>query len=461
MTASRLHNALVEGGNKPFIIAPSGHWTYRGMLDYVRRITTLIQKLETGRLACHLHDSPALVAIMLAAASCGKSLVVLSKDYQPRQIAPLVGELDIGLLIGDVSLDLDDSCDQLLLSELSTQLESVEGADMLYCAADSEILILTSGTTGAPKCASYRWSDLLDQLVVQQPEADERWLLAYKLNHFAGVQMLAHVIANLSTLVLAESTRVADAIGAMAEFAVTHVSSTPTFWRFALTIFSQSATPPALRHITLGSEPVSADLLHDLVILFPSTRIVQIYALTETGSCISVSDCLPGLPETVLKRPDTATVQFRIRDEELHVKTSHGMKNYVNRESEQPVTNDGWFATGDLVKIQEGRILFIGRRSETINVGGVKVHPLEVENVISAVPGVKLTRVYGRDNPIVGQIVAVDLVVSEGWESSKVENDVRAACMTLPRHNRPRSIEIVDTIPTSNYKLVRRGARTE
>ena len=114
-------------------------------------------------------------------------------------------------------------------------------------------------------------------------------------------------------------------------------------------------------------------------------------------------------------------------------------------------------ATGDLVRLEGDRIFFLGRSAETVNVGGVKVQPLEVENIVNAVPGVELARVFGRDNPIMGQIVAVEMMLTAGFEAGEVEDAVREACMVLPRHGRPRSIDIVDTIETRNLKVVRRG----
>lgn len=461
MSVSRLHTALVEGGDKPFIIAPSGQWSYTDMLGYVQRVAAVLECFNADRLALNLADSPALVGIMLAAAASGKSLLVLSRDFQPRQIEPLLAELDVDLLISDTGNAINSPCQHLPLAELEQLIDRQEAVAAGPAVADSEILILTSGTTSAPKCVRYQWPDLLDQVGTHPPATDERWLLAYKLNHFAGLQMLSHVLCNRSTLVLPESSRVADAVKAMTDFSVSHVSSTPTFWRFALAIFTDSPSLPALKQITLGSEPVTEDLLQSLGRLFPDSRLVHIYALTEAGSCVSVSDRKPGLPESILQRKDNAKPQFRITDGELEVKTAHGMSGYVNSGGAQSTADDGWFATGDLVKIQDGRIRFTGRRTETINVGGVKVHPLEVENIISAVPGVKLARVYGRDNPVVGQIVAVEIVVTDDREPTEVEADVRQACLSLPRHSRPRSIDIVDSIAIKNYKVVRRGVSPE
>jgi acyl-CoA synthetase (AMP-forming)/AMP-acid ligase II len=137
------------------------------------------------------------------------------------------------------------------------------------------------------------------------------------------------------------------------------------------------------------------------------------------------------------------------------------MQGYRNEQERTPRTADGWLATGDLVRIEQDRILFMGRESEVINVGGVKVHPLEVENIVCALPGVKLARVYGKENPVVGQIVAVELVAQDGWDSSALEDSVREACLNLPRHSMPRSVNIVDTIDTNNFKLARRRSESQ
>jgi acyl-CoA synthetase (AMP-forming)/AMP-acid ligase II len=428
------------------------------MSDYVQQMAVALKNIPSERIACHIADSAELVAIMLAAHVSGKSLLVFNREYGEGQIGPVLLELNVDLLLADGPLDLPFDCLQLRLADFTRNLEPNDAGSIDAPQGDSEILILTSGTTGTPKCARYLWSDLLDQVGEHPPGPNERWLLAYKLNHFAGVQMLAHVIANSSSLVLAQSGRVADSVNAMTEFAVTHVSSTPTFWRFALTQFNQTQHLPTLRQITLGSEPVSAELLDELAHLFPAARIVHIYALTEAGSCISVSDGKAGLPASILARPADAAVQFKIFEDELQVKTAHGMRQYLNPGQGEPQDAQGWLSTGDLVRVERDRIYFVGRRSETINVGGVKVHPLEVENVVSVVPGVQLARVYGRENPIMGQIVAVELVLVAGHASLAVEDAVREACLVLPRHSRPRSVDIVDTIATSNFKLVRRGA---
>jgi len=444
-------DALARCPERPLLLSSARQYSYPAFFQYCRTLATGIARLKGDRLACYMADSPELVAVMLAAGMSGKSLLLLNRDFTEQQLPELLARYDRDVLVTDSAAATGIAADTI-----STKaLEELAGGTPLSGFGEGEILILTSGTTGKPKCARYLWTDLFAQVRAREAPAGERWLLAYRLNHFAGLQMLAHVLRTGSTLVLAPSTRVADALQTMRDFSVTHVSSTPTFWRYALATLAEPRHDYRLQHITLGSEPVSAALLEQLQRTFPDSRVVHIYASTEAGSCVSVSDMRPGLPVSVLEREDGSDVRFRIVGDELHIWSAHGMRGYAGAGEVANRGEDGWLATGDLVRIEDDRILFMGRRSETINVGGVKVHPLEVENVVTALPGVKLARVFGQENPVTGQIVAVDVSLADGHTEQAVEAAIREACQVLSRHARPRRINFVDTIETNNLKLKR------
>jgi len=124
------------------------------------------------------------------------------------------------------------------------------------------------------------------------------------------------------------------------------------------------------------------------------------------------------------------------------------------------VDPDDWRPTGDLVEIVGDRVVFQGRRSDVINVGGVKVHPLPVEQRVAEVPGVALARVFGRKNALTGAVVAVEVVTEPGADREKVDAAIREACADLPPAARPRSIRFVDEIATTGLKIVRRTEET-
>jgi acyl-CoA synthetase (AMP-forming)/AMP-acid ligase II len=237
---------------------------------------------------------------------------------------------------------------------------------------------------------------------------------------------------------------------------VTHASATPTFWRFLLAELRSDGGPaPALTQVTLGGEAVPAAVLTDLRAAFPGARVSQIYAASEFGATGAVNDGRNGLPRSVLERGDEAEVAMKVVDGELWVRSRLGMLGYHGEDAvDDP---DGWRATGDLVEVVGDRILFRGRAAEIINVGGVKVHPLPVEERISTVPGVAVVRVHGRRNALTGAIVAVEIVPAEGADPEAVRAGVADACADLPVASRPRSVRFVDAVPTLGQKILRRS----
>ena len=312
----------------------------------------------------------------------------------------------------------------------------------------------TTGTTGTPRGVRHDWSRLLRGTARIKPEPGHRWLLAYGIHQFAGLQIMLHVFAAGATLVAPAPRRPREGLRAMRELGVTHASATPTFWRFVLAEMRGDGGPvPVLQQITLGGEAIPGPLLGDLEKTFPDARISQVYAASEFGSTGSMRDRRAGLSAEVLDRGDDADVAMKIVDGELWIRSRTGMLGYYG---EPPVDPDAWRPTGDLVELDGDRIHFLGRSSEIINVGGVKVHPLTIEERVSAVDGVGVARVFGRPNPMTGQIVALEVVAVPDADQAVVESAIRQACADLPSASRPRSIRFVDQVAMAGSKIVRR-----
>jgi acyl-coenzyme A synthetase/AMP-(fatty) acid ligase len=131
------------------------------------------------------------------------------------------------------------------------------------------------------------------------------------------------------------------------------------------------------------------------------------------------------------------------------------MVTYVDG-SPLPEEKEDWIATGDMVEKIGDRVLFRGRKTEIINVGGVKVHPLKVEETVLRVPGISAARVYGRPNPVTGQIVACDIELAADAAETVVRDAVQRACLReLNRYEQPRHLSFVPRLDRRNEKLVR------
>jgi len=125
---------------------------------------------------------------------------------------------------------------------------------------------------------------------------------------------------------------------------------------------------------------------------------------------------------------------------------------------------DGFVDTGDVVELRNGRYHFIGRRGGIVNVGGMKVHPEEVESVINRHPGVRMSLVRARKNPFTGAVVIADVLLNDQAEADErgheVEQEILQLCRdTLPEHKVPALIRFVPNLEVAaTGKLVRSHA---
>ena len=452
MLIELVQRAAAEAPRRPVVMFGNAALTYLDCLERAERVAEGLRERQIERFGCALSSAADAVVALVAGSAIGSEACLYPPDSRGLEIARLASRFGHEVVVAD-STDgvVDPKVVGIADLAASTRTRSKP-------PARCPVMILTTGTTGEQKGARHDWARLLKSVRRPDERAGTRWLLAYNLNQFAGIQMLLHVLASRGTLIEPVSRQAEDAIEAMRKHGVTHVSATPTFWRLlAGRLASSGVGDFSLQQITLGGEAAPESLIERLRTLFPSARISHVYAGTEFGSAVSVRDGRSGLPLSVLERGDDANVQLRIVDGELQVRSHVGMLGYHEAEPNA----DGWLPTGDIVEIRDGRIHFVGRRTEIINVGGAKVHPLPVEDLICSVKGVQLAAVYGRSNPVTGQIVAADVVANPDAEPALLELRIREACEALPPAGRPRRIRLVSELDMRGNKLRRHDAVTD
>jgi acyl-coenzyme A synthetase/AMP-(fatty) acid ligase len=154
---------------------------------------------------------------------------------------------------------------------------------------------------------------------------------------------------------------------------------------------------------------------------------------------------------------------LKVVDATLRVRSCRTAERYLGENP--PVLKDpeGFVDTGDVLELSDGRYHFRGRRDGVINVGGLKVHPEEVEAVLNRHPQVRLSRVKTKKNPITGALVVADVFlkdpsIPEGKQSRELQQAIKQFCReSLAPHKVPAAISFVDAIDISETgKLVRR-----
>ena len=434
--------------DRPAIVTDDASHTYGELTERADAIAAGLRSRGIGRFATVTDDAAAVVTLLAGASLAGSEACQYPPTDDPAEVEELAGRFHHDVIVTDRP-SLAGVAGRLGLDELADP-----GATGGEPPDPRPLLVLTTGTTGAPRGVRHDWARVLRGAARIRPAAGQRWLLAYGLHQFAGLQILVHVMAGGAMLVAPSERRPRDGLAALHRHAVTHASATPTWWRFLLAELQADGAPaPALEQITLGGEAAPGPLLDQLASTFPSAHLSHVYAATEVGSTGSVRDGRSGLDVSILERGDDADVAMKIVDGELWVRSRIGMLGYYGEDAVDP---DGWRATGDLVEVVGDRIEFRGRTTEVINVGGVKVHPLPIEDIVEAVPGVQIARVFGRPNKMTGAIVAVEAVAAPGSDPHAVTEAIRTACAELPAAARPRSIRIVDELATHGGKRTRR-----
>jgi acyl-coenzyme A synthetase/AMP-(fatty) acid ligase len=433
------------------MIAESGDWSYGRLVAEAESYAQGLRGAGIERFAIVSNDIPVVVALLAGSSLIGAEACVYAPDITTEEMDRQAAAFSHPVVVSDRT-DLGSPSAHVVAPG------SVRGDRVASVVLPERrpLLVLTTGSTGTPKGVRHDWSRQLARMADARDGSGQVWLLAYGPNQFAGLQVLIHVLGTGATLVAPSVRRPQSALDLIHDHAVDHISATPTFWRFVLAEFRADPRPvPVLKQITLGGEAAPAALLEELRATFPAARISHIYAGSEFGSTGSVRDGTDGLPASLLEGPDDADVGLKIVDGELWVRSSASMLGY---HGEDDRSADEWWPTGDLVDVVDERIVFRGRKTDVINVGGVKVHPLPVEERVTAVTGVRAARVHGRANALVGAVVAVDVVAEDGVDEGELKAAIRAACADLPRPWQPRSIQVVEELATKGNKVVRGGA---
>jgi acyl-coenzyme A synthetase/AMP-(fatty) acid ligase len=330
--------------------------------------------------------------------------------------------------------------------------------------SDTEWILFTSGTTGVPKMVVHSLATLTGAITSAGSLAGPvMWATFYDVRRYGGLQILLRALIGGGSLVLsAPGEAAAGFLERAKDHGVTHITGTPSHWRRAL--MSPSAHTLAPSYARLSGEIADQAIIDHLHVVYPHAKVAHAFASTEAGVAFEVTDGQPGFPASFVGRDDS-DVALEVRDDTLRIRSPRTALRYVGNTSETLLDAEGFVDTGDVVERRGERYYFVGRRGGIINVGGLKIHPEEVEAVINRHPNVRMSLVTARKNPITGAIVAAEVVLASPSEralddavieSTKAEilQDCRRS---LAAHKVPASIRVTSSLAMSpSGKLGRR-----
>jgi acyl-CoA synthetase (AMP-forming)/AMP-acid ligase II len=300
------------------------------------------------------------------------------------------------------------------------------------------LVIFSSGSTGEPKAVLHDFLALLEKF--KRPGIRKTTLSFLLFDHIGGMDTLFNSLSNGGTLVTSPTREAESVCATIAKHRVHTLPASPTFLNLLLISEAWKRHDlSSLKVIAYGTEAMPASTLARLQQAFPEAKLVQTYGISELG-----------VLRTRSKGDGSLWMKFsgegfetKIVDGILWIRTPTAMLGYLN--APDLFDEDGWFNTQDAVEVDGEYLHILGRASELVNVGGQKVYPQEVENVILTMSNVKDVVVHGEPNPLLGNtlVATVNLLENEPFDAFKAR--LRAFCRErLPRYQVPVRIELTD-----------------
>lgn len=390
-----------------------------------------------------------------------RRMVVCPSDFRLEQLPAVIHAADVDAIVSDEDLSGTDVSSGQCVIPCGACLRPANDEPEACCR--TEWLLLTSGTTGIPKLVVHTLDSLAGAITpsngLQEPLV---WSTFYDIRRYGGLQIFLRAILTGASLVLSNAKEsIADFLARAAAHGVTHISGTPSHWRRAL--MSSAAGRIAPHYIRLSGEIADQAILTHLRSFYPDATVVHAFASTEAGVAFEVADGLAGIPASLICRG--SGVEIKVQDGSLRIRSKRVAERYLGRLAQPLRQPDGFVDTGDMVELCGDRYYFVGRRDGVINVGGLKVHPEEVEAVINQHPDVRMSLVRARKNSITGALVVADIVLNATPQPGKhsargLQKDILLLCRkSLPAHKMPAAINFVPSLAVAETgKLVRPNA---
>jgi O-succinylbenzoic acid--CoA ligase len=427
-----------------------------------RQVDRLAQSLldhgaQPGRpLGCVTENALDLALLSLAAPRAGVALL----PANPKLTAP-----QIEALFAQAGLDMALCDDPATFGGLGRAIGLAAVFDLPPMAparsaeaARVQLIIATSGSTGAPKGAMLTGANLAAAVRASRQrlaiEPGDAWLACLPMHHIGGLSVIFRCLESGAAALLHPRFDGPAVAADLEKGRASHVSLVPAM---LAQLLDAGCRPSArLRRVLIGGAGLPASLAKRAIAA--GWPICPSYGMSEAGSqvatCVRAEDWRPGLAGEPLPGLEVATTS----DGRIRVRGASVMAGYVNPRlvPGDGLDADGWFETSDLGDIDGlGRLHVLGRADDLLISGGENIHPAIVENLAGQCPGVLAIGVTGRPDPTWGDLLVA--VVVGPVEEADFLDWCRAH---LPAHQRPRAMIRRDALPlASGGKLDRRALR--
>lgn len=500
-----LLNSAFNNPDKTAIIAKGESYSYSQLKTSAENLAKhlIISGIEKGdRVAIYLDNSWEAVIAIYGATLSGAVFLVINPQTKSDKLKYILNDSGAKVLISSVShkhefltaVENSKFIQEIILSGSSEELEAISlfpqvSFEVAISKIDSSIaipniipndlaaLIYTSGSTGFPKGVMMThqsmvfasWS-LIQYLRLTE---NERIVLLMPLAFDYGLYQLLMSITIGGTLIVEQSfIFLASIFENIEKYKPTVFPGVPTI--YAMMIASnkkERISFECIEKITSTAADLPAEFIPDLQKIFPNALIYKMYGLTECKRVCYLEPELINIKPASVGKAIPGTEVFLLSTDGnpvpagepgiLHIRGPHVMLGYWNNEEmskkmlkpgklpgESVLCSNDWFKMDE-----DGLLYFLGRNDDIIKTRGEKVSPIEVENIIYAIEGVKEVVIFGVPDKVMGESI-VAFVTTNGTAELN-EKIIQRKCMSqLESFMVPGKIFLIQEMPkSSNGKI--------
>lgn len=409
----------------------------------------------------------------------GGSACPLEKAIKDDRILEIMNFVDSTIYLAEKPVKNDD-VNNISLKEMYkvvTNAESpIEEFDLPKAEDLSEILF-TTGTTGKSKGieVTFACDIAIAQNVIDSVEmgSDEVELITTPINHSLAIRRYYGAMYNGSSVILTDGiVFVEDFFKLLDNYKVTAITFVPAILEQVLKFAKDrfATYDNQFHYIQLGSAPLSETNKELLTEMFPTVRLYNTYGATESGCTVILEFNKYADKQKCIGRTTVNTTILFVDDDRNPIEASlenpgflafqgpMNMKGYYKEPEITAEVSDGInIYTNDLGYLgQDGLVYLLGRKGEVINMGGIKVAPTEIEEVVMNHEMIKDCACIPIPDEITGEAVKLYVALNDGYE---FDQKVLTKFMLdkLESIKVPKIIEVIDEIPrTFNGKIIRK-----
>ncbi|MBB6628781.1 long-chain-fatty-acid--CoA ligase [Nocardioides sp. KIGAM211] len=479
-------------------------WSWAQWDERVRRAAGGLQGLGIGRgdvVAFLDKNHPACVEISLAAGSLGAANAIVNWRLAGDEVDYAVNDSGARVLVvGSELMPLVEKIRDRLTSVEEVIEVTPDGADgdayEAWLAASAPVtrpddvdpedvclVMYSSGTTGRPKGVMLTHANMVAHTLNAHDgwefEPGDKSMVSMPLFHVGGSSYVLFGIHDGIPSIMTREPDAASLAGAILG------GANRTFLVPAVLAQVLQSGPDAvklfgaLKTYTYGASPMPLPLLRAAMEAWPETDFIQVYGLTEVAGVathllpeehkdaehperlVSAGRPVPGCDIRIV---DPGTLEDLPTGEhgEIWLRTPQLMKGFLGKPEETAavITDDGWFRTGDMGKVDDGGFLFVeDRLKDMIISGGENIYSPEIERVLAEHPAVMEVAIIGVPDDRWGE--SVKAVVSLKPDTSATEEELIAWCRDRLAHYKcPKSVDLLEALPRNpTGKILKRELR--